>query len=73
MRLISQDSELLVILQVVLDKISNSLKNSKCLVIAPDNLNLPEQDQGEIKKAKDFSFKTQTKDIPATECFRLFG
>ena len=71
MRLISQDSELLVILQVLLDKIADSLKNKKCLVIVPDNLNLPEEK--EVKKAKDFSFKTQTQDIPATECFRLFG
>ncbi|HDQ15891.1 MAG TPA: hypothetical protein ENN45_02415 [Bacteroidetes bacterium] len=71
MRLISQDSELLVILQVLLDKITDSLKNKKCLVITPNNLKLPEEN--EIKKEKDFSFKAELRDVPANECFRLLG
>lgn len=71
MRLISQDSELLVILQVLLDKVTNSLKEKKCLVITPNNLKLPED--SEIRKKKDFSFKAEYPKISDSECLRLLG
>lgn len=70
MRLITKDTELLAILRILLTEISSALKQGKCLVFLPDNIQLPED---EIKKKNDFSFKPEIQDIPITECFKRLG
>jgi len=71
MRLIKNDKELSVVARTLLTEIIDSLKQGKCLVFTPDNIQLPTDK--EVKRKNSFKFKGQIQNIEIQECFRLLG
>jgi len=65
------DEELLVVTKTLLNEVEVGLKDKKCIVFMPGDIDLSEEVL--IRKKNDFKYKNRVCDVSTLECFRLLG